>query len=264
MTATPEQGSGLPGGRSGSVQSVDRAFDILEIMAAAGGSIGLSQLAETAELPLPTIHRLTRALLLRGYVRQLPNRQYALGPKLIRLGESATALIGAWSRPHLADLVAATGETANMAVLDGTMAVYVAQVPSAHSMRMFTEVGRRVYTHCTGVGKALLAQLPDDTVRGIVEKAGMPQQTPSSIVDADALVADLAEIRARGYAIDEGEQEVGVRCYSVAVGSAPSPTAISVSGPAARVTVESAEQIVPILQRVARELAAEFDTKAAL
>ena len=146
-----------PTEKSGGVQSVDRVFDILEIMASAGGAIGLSELAEAAKLPLPTIHRLTRALVDRGYVRQLPSRKYALGPKLIRLGESATQLIGAWSRPHLTDLVRATGETANMAVLDGTMAVYVAQVPSEHSMRMFTEVGRRVFTHCTGVGKALEA-----------------------------------------------------------------------------------------------------------
>lgn len=264
MTDSPEVGSDAKAAKSGGVQSVDRAFDILEIMASVGGSISLSQLAETAGLPMPTIHRLTRALVLRGYVRQLPSRQYTLGPKLIRLGESATQLVGAWSRPHLADLVRATGETANMAVLDGAMAVYVAQVPSEHSMRMFTEVGRRVYTHCTGVGKALLSQLPDDTVRSIVGKAGMPRQTPTTLVDADALIADLAVIRARGYAVDEGEQEVGVRCYSVIVPKAPTPTAISVSGPAARVTVDSASHIVPTLQRVARELATEFDANAAL
>ncbi|MBJ8344656.1 IclR family transcriptional regulator [Antrihabitans sp. YC2-6] len=256
MAAIPNQGGG--------VQSVDRAFDILEIMAAAGGSIALSELAETAGLPLPTIHRLTRSLVSRGYVRQLPSRKYALGPKLIRLGESATQLIGAWSRPHLSDLVRATGETANMAVLDGTAAVYVAQVPSEHSMRMFTEVGKRVYTHCTGVGKALLAQLPDDSVRSIVARAGMPRQTPNTHTDPDSLITDLGVIRQRGYAIDEGEQEIGVRCFSVPVPNAPTPTAISVSGPAARVTVESADHIVPLLKRVAKELATEFDTNAAL
>lgn len=79
----------------------------------------------------------------RGYARQLPSRRYALGYKLIRLAESATQLVGAWSLPKLAQLVNATGETANMAVLDGTMATYVAQVPSQHAMQMFTEVGGR-------------------------------------------------------------------------------------------------------------------------
>src|ERR1700737_4474486 len=119
----------------GGGQSVERAFELLEIMASAGPSIAFGELAARAELPQPTIHRLVRTLLAMGYVRQLPNRQYSLGPKLIRLGESAAQLIGAWSRQHLAGLVERTGETANMAVLDNDMAVYVAQVPSPPAMR---------------------------------------------------------------------------------------------------------------------------------
>lgn len=152
----------------------------------------------------PTAHRLIRALVSRGYVRQLPGRSYALGPKLIRLGDAATKIIGAWAAPHLADVVASSGETANMAVLDGAMAVYVAQVPSPHSMRMFTEVGRQVHLHCTGVGKALLLQLPDETVRNLISKAGMPAYTPNSHVTSEALLAELAQSRTRGYALDEG------------------------------------------------------------
>ncbi len=248
---------------SGSVQSVDRVFDILEVMAAAGGSVGLSELADRTKLPPPTVHRLVRSLVSRGYARQLPGRGYALGPKLIQLGDSATRMIGAWAAPHLADLVSSTGETANMAVLDGNMAVYVAQVPSAHTMRMFTEVGRRVHLHCTGVGKALLLQLSDDTVRQLVGRAGMAAYTPNSHTDIDALLADLAESRRRGYALDEGEQEVGVRCFSVPVPDAPTPTALSISGPAARLTIESAEHNAPLLQRIATELAAEFGEGAA-
>jgi IclR family acetate operon transcriptional repressor len=159
-----------------------------------------------------------------------------------------------------------------MAVLDGTMAVYVAQVPSQHSMRMFTEVGRRVYTHCTGVGKALLLQLSDDAVRSLVARTGMASYTENSLTDPDSLIADLELSRQRGYAIDEGEQEIGVRCFSVPVPNAPTPTAISISGPAARVTLESADHIVPMLKRVAKEmlkrvakeLGTEFDKNAAL
>ncbi|KAA0021780.1 IclR family transcriptional regulator [Antrihabitans cavernicola] len=249
---------------NGGVQSVERAFDVLEIMATAGNSIALSQLAELSGLPLPTIHRLTRTLVSLGYVRQLPSRQYSLGPKLIRLGESATRLMGSWSRPLLADLVKSTGETANMALLDDTMAVYIAQVPSEHSMRMFTEVGRRVFPHCTGVGKALLSQLDDETVRNIVSRTGMPAQTPFTMTDPDTLLADLELSRHRGYSVDEGEQEIGVRCFSVPVHGAPTPTAISVSGPAARVTLDSADHIVPLLKRVAKELTAQFDDRAAL
>ncbi len=243
---------------------MERAFEVLEIMATAGGSIGVCALAESAGLPLPTIHRLIRTLVGRGYVRQLPSRQYALGPKLIRLGESATKLIGAWSRPYLSELVKVTGETANMAVLDETKAVYVAQVPSAHSMRMFTEVGRQVSPHCTGVGKALLTQLSDEAVRSIATRTGLPAQTANTHTDIDGLLADLQLSRHRGYAIDEGEQEIGVRSFSVPVPDAPTLTAISVSGPAARVSKESADHIVPLLKRVAKELSAEFETNVAL
>ncbi|MBS1695986.1 MAG: IclR family transcriptional regulator [Actinobacteria bacterium] len=248
----------------GGVQSVERVFELLEIMASAGGSLALGELASRADLPQPTIHRLVRTLLTMGYVRQLPNRHYALGPKLIRLGESAAQLIGAWSRPHLAELVERIGETANMAVLDNDMAVYVAQVPSPHSMRMFTEVGRRVYPHCTGVGKALLMQLPDEAITALVRRTGMPVSTENSLTTPEELLRDIELCRSRGYAVDEGEQEVGVRCFAVPVPDAPSPAAISVSGPAARVTLKSATKITPLLKRVARDLASEFDKEAAV
>ena len=247
---------------AGGVQSVERVFDLLERLADAGGELGLSQLSAASGLPLPTIHRLMRTLVARGYARQLPSRRYALGPRLIRLGEGATRLLGAWARPQLAGLVETVGETANMAMLDGDMVVYVAQVPSRHSMRMFTEVGRRVYPHCTGVGKAVLAQLPEAAVRDIVGRTGMPAQTPQTITDPDALVAELERIRQRGYAVDEGEQEVGVRCFSVAVRGAPTPTAISVSGPETRVTLESAARVVPLLQRAAAELSRDLEEEA--
>ncbi|MBV8350552.1 MAG: IclR family transcriptional regulator [Mycolicibacterium sp.] len=246
----------------GGVQSVERAFELLEILADAGGTAALGELATRAELPQPTIHRLVRTLLALGYVRQLPNRHYTLGPKLIRLGESAAQLIGAWSRPHLAELVERTGETANMAVLDNDMAVYVAQVPSPHAMRMFTEVGRRVYTHSTGAGKALLMQLPNEGVLALLRRTGMPALTENSHTTPAALIRDLELSRSRGYTLDEGEQEVGVRCFAVPVPNAPTLTAISISGPAARVTLKSAATVAPLLKRVARDLASEFDEVA--
>ena len=241
---------------SGGVQSVERVFELLELITSARDEISLSELAESAQLPLPTIHRLLRTLVSLGYVRQLPNRRYGLGPQLIRMGEVASRQLGAWARPHLASIVEQLGETANMAILDGDMATYVAQVPSAHSMRMFTEVGRRVHTHDSGVGKAMLAQLDDTQVRGIVNRAGMPTPTEYSIATIDALLAELARIRARGYSIDDNEQELGVRCFAVAVPNMPSLTAISVSGPLMRVDEHFAERAIPILTRAADLIAA--------
>ena len=247
------------GGRgAGGVQSLDRAIVLLDLLADAGGEVGISRLAELSGLPLPTIHRLMRTLVTHGYVRQEASRRYALGPRLIRLGESAARQLGTWARPQLVELVAAVGETANLALLEGDDVVYVAQVPSTHSMRMFTEVGRRVFAHCTGVGKALLAQLPAETVQEILARTGMPAQTPHMLTDPATLLRELAQIRQQGYAIDDGEQEVGVRCLAVPVLGAPAMAAISVSGPAARLTDEVFDRIVPLLRRAAEQLGSSF------
>jgi IclR family acetate operon transcriptional repressor len=243
---------------TGGVQSIERAFDLLELLVEAGGSQGLSQLAASSGLPLPTIHRLMRTLVNRGYVRQEPSRRYALGPRLIRLGDTAGKLLGSWSRPYLTQLVDLTGETANLALLDGDEVVYVAQVPSRHQMRMFTEPGRRVQPHCTAVGKALLAQMPYPDVRALLARTGMAPHTLTTITDSEELITQLELIKQQGFAVDEGEQEVGVRCIAVHVPNAPTRTAISVSGPEARLSENALTRIVPALVRVADELAAEI------
>ncbi len=244
------------------VQSVDRAFSLLELTADAGGSVGLSELATASGLPLPTIHRLLRSLVSQGYARQEASRRYALGPRLIRLGESASHMLGSWAIPYLTDLVDEIGETANMAMLDGESVVYVAQVASPHSMRMFTEVGRRVLPHCTGVGKALLSTLPDEDVRTIVKKTGMPAQTEKTITTATKLLVALGHARKVGYSLDDGEQELGVRCVAVPVEKAPVKVAISVSGPDSRVTAARVGDIVPVLQRIAGQLVSDLDKSA--
>jgi IclR family acetate operon transcriptional repressor len=246
--------SGQPGG----VQSVSRVLDVLEVVANAGGQMALSEIAAASGVPLPTIHRLARTLVDRGYMRQLSNRQYALGPRLIPLGEVAGAMLGTWARPVLEELVRELGESANLAALDGDRAVYIGQVQSSHSMRMFTEVGRRVYLHCTGVGKALLSVLADDEARSLVTRAGMPAQTPHTITDPDTLITALHRIRRDGYAVDEGEQEVGVRCVAVPVVSEHTRMAVSVSGPAVRMGQAVVDRAIPLLTKASQLLAAEF------
>jgi IclR family acetate operon transcriptional repressor len=236
---------------SGGVQSIERAFELLELLADAGGTLGLSELAAASGLPLPTIHRLVRTLVNRGYVRQEPSRRYSLGSRLIRLGDTSSRLLGAWLQPYLVELVTVTGETANLAMLDGDEVVYIAQAPSPHQMRMFTEPGRRVRAHCTAVGKALLSQLPADQVRAALARTGMPAITSTTITDPDVLLAQLELIRAQGYAVDDGEQEVGVRCFAVTIPDAPARLAISSSGPQPRMTDEAAARIVPALARIA-------------
>ncbi|GAB2823142.1 allantoin degradation transcriptional regulator AllR [Actinocorallia aurea] len=240
------------------VRSLERAFELLEHLADAGGEMALTELTERSGLPMPTVYRLMQTLVGHGYARQEASRRYALGPRLIRLGDSASRLLGTWARPVLAALVDDLGETANMAVLEGDEVVYVAQVPSRHAMRMFTEVGRRVLPHCTGVGKALLSQLPEQVAREIVGRTGMPARTPRTFTDPDALMAELALIRERGYAIDEEEQELGVRCVAVPLPQNPALAAFSVSGPSGRMTPETVEKAIPVMREAAAAFAVDL------
>jgi IclR family acetate operon transcriptional repressor len=242
----------------GGVQSIERAFGLLETLADAGGSLGLSQLAQESGLPLPTIHRLLRTLVDLGYLRQEASRQYVLGPRLIRLGEASSHMLGVWARPHLSRLVDELGESANLAMLDGDEIVYVAQAQSRQSMRMFTEVGRRVLPHCTAVGKAIMAGMPADDVREILKRTGMPHHTDTTITDPEVFAKELAVAAERGYAVDEGEQEAGVRCVAVVVPDAPTRLAISVSGPAGRMTDALVERAVPLLVEAGRGLSADL------
>jgi IclR family acetate operon transcriptional repressor len=243
----------------GGVQSVHRALDLMEIVAAAGGHLAIGEIAAASDIPLPTIHRLLQTLVERGYMRQMPNRRYALGFRHVSLGAMASSMVGADTDAILAELVSELGETANVAILSGAHAEYVAQVPSRHAMRMFTEVGRQVELHCSGVGKALLAQLDDDQVRSVVRRVGLPGYTPHTLTTESALFAELAEIRRRGYAIDQEEKESGVRCVAVPIKSEMlSWMAVSVSGPVTRMTDDVVARAVPLLQNAAQRMASEM------
>jgi IclR family acetate operon transcriptional repressor len=252
-----ENNDGSSNGRAYGVQSTVRAFGLLETMADHDGPIGLSQLATESELPLATTHRLVRTLVGLGYVRQETTRQYALGPRLMRLGESSSPMLALWARPHLSMLVDEIGESANLAMLDGDQIVCVAQAQSHHAMRVFTETGKRVLPHCTAIGKVLLAGMPSAEVLDLLGRTGMPAQTPNTITDPDVFAKELARAADLGYAVEEGEQEIGVCCVSVAVPDTTTRLAISVSGPAARMTEGRVERAVSLLHLAAKRLSME-------
>ncbi len=243
-------------GEGGGVQSVKRALQIMNVIADTGAPCGLSELAGATGLPIATIHRLLRTLIGAGILRQEPDRRYALGSALVHLGDQALAMIAPLVRPHLTALVDALGETANAARLEGTQIVYLAQVPSRHQMRMFTEVGRRVEAYRTAVGKAMLAQLDDQMIAEVYANTEFVATTPTTITGLDDLLRQLQSVRRDGYAIDDGEQEIGVRCVAVAVPGPPSTLALSVSGPTARINDGLVARAVPLLQQSSSAIAA--------
>lgn len=242
-----------------SVQSVERALDVLEALAEHGGEAALSEIAARTGLPYGTIHRLLRTLLARGYVRQESDRRYALGGGLVRLGGIAESMVGVWAQPYLAKMVELSGETANLAVLEGDFIVYVAQVPSPRRLRMFAEVGRRVLPHSTAVGKVLLAGRPAAEAMAVFERTGMPRRTPNTITDLPAMLAELGAVKARGYAMDLGEEELDVHCLAVPVLDGERVVAaMSVSGPAGRIDALDRDELAEGLRKIALDFGNEL------
>jgi IclR family transcriptional regulator, acetate operon repressor len=241
------------GGVQSGVQSVNRALDVLEALAAAGGTASLTDLAAACGLPVPTLHRLASTLADRGYLRQAPDRRYSLGSRLVPLGTDAHALLGERAQPVLRGLAELTGESANLAVLTQGRAEYVAQAPGRHTMRTFTEVGNRVALHCTGVGKALLAAIAPAHAARLLGTGPLEARTAATLTDPAAVRSEIALIRERGYALDEGEMEVGVRCVAVGMPGA-APMAVSVSGPAARMPDDRITPVVAALSEAAARL----------
>jgi len=239
--------------RAASVQSVDRAFAVLEALAADERPVGIAELVDLTGLPQGTVHRLLQSLHQRGYVRRDAARKYSLGTSAVRLADAAQRAMVRSARPHLAELVAISGETANLAVLEGDDVVYVAQVPSPHTLRMFAEVGRHVPPHSTAVGKVLLAGMPRERALAVLRRTGLAARTPTTITDLDAFGTELDLVTVQGWAADEEEQEAGVRCVAVPVGAPGAAlAALSLSGPADRFAGGRTAGLVEEMQRVAR------------
>ena len=249
-----------------SVQSVDRALDLLEALATADGEVAITALATRTGLHVSTVHRLLATLLKRGYVRQNPDTsRYYAGAKLATLteGRSRFGELRLRARPLLRALTEATRETANLVVLDDVQAVYIETIPSPQVVRLFTTVGNRTPLHATGAGKALLAALPPPRRDGLLERIELRAYTSRTIVDRAALRRALEEIRERGYAIDDEEYDEGVRCVAVAVVPARAGAAavgapvaaLSISAPANRLSRQRCAELAPSLRRTAADLA---------
>jgi len=232
------------------VQSITRALDILEALAFSGEELSLTQLQSELELPPPTLHRLLKALVERGYVEQnSASRRYGPGPRIFHVAEAARRNLRfdlfRIVRPYLKLLTAESGETSNLVVAQNNKIVYVDQVPSPQRVRMFTEVGHRAPLYCTGAGKAILSHLPADQFEAYVTDARMEQLTPRTFASVDELKQEIANIASRGFAMDNEEFEIGVRCVAAPILNHAGLCigAISVSGPSIRMAPELMETL---------------------
>jgi len=206
------------------VQSVERAFLLLEALAGAGPEgMTLSELARTLGVSKSTAYAILQTLLAGGFVADSGtgmSRRYRLGMALARLGDVVVSQIALrdLAMPVMRELTAATGLTSRVAVLDESYAVVIGRVDGPSSTVRFTaNLGKREHLHSSAVGKAMLATMPTETVREILAAAGMPGKTSNTIADESALLAELEAVARRGYAIDDEEDTEGVFCVGSAV-----------------------------------------------
>ena len=250
------------------VQVLDRALAALAILAASSSDCSLAELCPALKLHKSTVHRLMMVLEQHRLVVKNPETgRYRLGLRLYELGSRAIDGLDlrGRARPYLDRLQAEFGETVFFCILDEGQVFYVEKVESRQSVRTACTVGSRAPAYCTAVGKAMLAELSEAEVSKIVRRWGLKPVTANTITTAGALQAELKAVRSRGYAIDNEEKEEGLRCVSAAVRSHSGKlaAAMSVSGPAFRMTKERVPEIGRALMEAAAKLSAELGYQAA-
>ncbi|HEY4278648.1 MAG TPA: IclR family transcriptional regulator [Conexibacter sp.] len=248
------------------MQSVARGFDLLEAVASAD-EIGLVELAHRTGLQPSTTHRLLATLIACGYVVQNPQTsRYRLSHKVVELAggqEHRMQRLRTAVRPHLLMIRDATDETTNLCVLDRFTIVYVDQAESSRTVRMFTELGRRVPAHACAAGKAMLAFQSPDVLADLRQRAPFSSLTPHTITAAPELEAELRQAHTDGYAVDHEEYEDGVICIAAPIFGSNGEVlaAASVSGPAARLQRRDLDELGELVRGrmldVSRELGYE-------
>jgi IclR family acetate operon transcriptional repressor len=243
----------------GRVQSLTRALSILNALALQDDGMTLTEVARTTSLAPSTAHRLLTTMQQERFVRfSAESNRWMVGVQAFLAGCAFlhSREVIQLARPFLRRLMEQSGETANLAIEDEGMAVYMAQVESRQTMRAIAKPGGRVFMHCSSLGKAILAGLTDAEVSDIVKLRGLPRLSNNTIDAPGRLQQQLDQVRRQGYAVDDEEYYVGLRCVAAAVYDEHGRplAAISASGPTVRVTTER----VPALGGLVKSLAAEI------
>lgn len=243
------------------IQVSERIFHTIEHLAQSGPT-GLQDLSHELGLNKSTVHRILNSLICMDYVRQDPETlKYSLSFKLCKIANqilSQNDMIDI-ARPYIRQLAELSGETVHLVQMDGLYAVYIDKVESSrNAVRLVSMVGKSIPLYCSGVGKAMLADMPDERIQSIWEQSEITKITESTITDFGEFLELIKDIRKEGYALDNEENEPGVRCIAVSLKSfhgGPS-YAISISAPKDRMDDSRIHEL--------RELVLETKEKIAL
>jgi len=234
------------------VKSAERALAILELLTQRERPLGFGQIASALGYPKSSLHQLLRTLIARGWVEvDQAAGSYTLG---IRTWEAGNAYLRAVdlierARPYMEAVRDQIDETVQLAVLDGRYNVYIAKVDGKQNLAMVSTVGRRIEAHATGLGKALLSGLTDAQVVGLLHDVQLERFTDTTIAELSDLILELAHIREQGYALDNEEHTLGVRCVASPLRDHTGQVvaAISVSVPTVRWSHDVQERIIQLL-----------------
>lgn len=259
--AEPQRKRGRPRSApeaSGTIQALDRALDILDLLAAHSG-LTLSEVAERMNQSPSTVHRVLHTLAARGVAESDPATQsWHIGPATFRLGSAFMRRSGIVerARPMLRALMEHTGETANLGILNGDSVLFVSQAETHETIRAFFPPGTRSPLHASGIGKALLAFSRPETLTALLDGPGLKRFTDKTLTTADSLRDDLARIRARGFSVDDEERTRGMRCIAAPVFdlTGDAVAGISVSGPSHRIGHEHVKTLGAAVAAAASDL----------
>ncbi|NLP46227.1 MAG: IclR family transcriptional regulator [Epulopiscium sp.] len=245
------------------VQSVDRALSILEVLSDQETGLGLSEISNQIDLHKSTVHRLLGTLMIRGYVEQDPHtNRYSLTMKLFELGNKKIEKLDVLTlaKPYLRELADKTNEVVHLVIREGAEIIYIDKVEGDYTLRMHSRIGRRSPLYCTAVGKVMMAYLEEEERKKLWEESAKKEYTSFTIIQYSQMQEELKKVKNQGYAVDDQEHEIGVRCIGAPIFDYQGNVhaAISVSGPAIRMTPEKIKVFAGFLlkygEKISREL----------
>jgi IclR family transcriptional regulator, KDG regulon repressor len=245
--------------------TVGKALDVLDMVAAAGRPVRFSDLLHDAPYPKATLYRFLQTLTNQGMLTYDSERQlYALGVRLVRLAHAAwsQSSLAPIARPWIDRLSADVGETIHLAQMDGAQVLYVDKRNATRPVEMYSQAGKVGPAYCTGVGKAMLAYLPEDAVNDAIARQSFHAFTPTTLASAEALMDELRAIRTRGHAFDREEHEPGIICIAAPILTATSRVigALSITSTTARTSLAAMEGLAPRIKETATRIAAEAES----
>ena len=245
--------------------TVGKALDVLDMVAIHGRPIRFSELLEKSPYPKATLYRFLQTLTHQGMLQVDPDTgTYSPGMRLVRLAHSAWAQssLAPIARPWIDSLAATTGETVHLAQLDSGQVLYVDKRNAAKPVDMFAQAGKVGPAYCTGVGKAMLAYLPEDQLVAAIARQSFFRHTPHTLASPEALRTELAEIRKRGHAFDREEHEPGIICCAVPILTKTGRVlgAISVTSTTSRTSLTALEEQSDKIKGIAAHIAADAES----